>query len=216
MDKSYIENNGSFSQEQIDFINNSDLDMMTKLQLTHIPSNQLQEMAKNFEDLDAITNEKHQLFIKTIFKLLTVYISLLLGMALYTIIFVNVTVKTTNNIRSKLFDKIQRLSIRFYDMSNTGDLLSRFTNDIENITMFLNASFIQIMASLCMVGGVGIMMWNEDNSSFELGSFTIQKPLFWAIIVFGLAAVFASSFILKKPKICITTTKEIRNFKWFC
>lgn len=200
MDKSYIETNGSFSQEQIDFINNSDLDMMTKLQLTHIPSNQLKEMAKNFEDLDNITDEKHQLFIKTIFKLLTVYISLLLGMALYTIIFVNVTVKTTNNIRSKLFDKIQRLSIRFYDMSNTGDLLSRFTNDIENITMFLNASFIQIMASLCMVGGVGIMMWNEDNSSFELGSFTIQKPLFWAIIVFGLAAVFASSFILKKAQ----------------
>lgn len=200
MDKSYVEENGSFNQQQVDFINNSNLDMMTKLQLTHIPSDQLKEMAKNFEDLDNITDEKHQLFIKAIFKLLAVYICLVVGMALYTIIFVNVTIKTTNNIRTKLFDKIQRLSIRFYDMSNTGDLLSRFTNDIENITMFLNASFIQIVASLCMVGGVGIMMWNEDNSSIELGSITIQKPLFWAIVVFGLVAVFASTFILKKAQ----------------
>jgi ATP-binding cassette, subfamily B, multidrug efflux pump len=42
--------------------------------------------------------------------------------------------KSVNRLRKSLFDKLQRLSLRFFDQSNDGDILSRFTNDLDNIS----------------------------------------------------------------------------------
>ncbi len=49
-------------------------------------------------------------------------------------IMIAVSQKTLKKIRENLFDKIQTLSLRFFDRRPHGELMSRFTNDIENIT----------------------------------------------------------------------------------
>lgn len=200
LDQSYVEQNQHFNETQIKYIQDSNLNSQVKLALIHMPQEQLLNIAKNTKNLTLLRQEKSKSFNQFIIKLLITFICLGAGMAMYTLLFVTITVKTTKNIRNKLFKKIENLSIRFYDMSNTGDLLSRFTNDIENITMFLNSSFIQISSSIFMVGGVCIQMWFEDTSIITLGSMTIEKPLFWTILVFGIIALIASSGILRKAQ----------------
>lgn len=208
LDKQYVIDNKKFNEQQIKYIEDSNLNPVSKQMLKSLQGKQLVSVANNTKDIKQLRSEKYKDFKEFIIKLLLTFISLAIGMSLYTLLFVNITVKTCKNIRNRLFRKISNLSIRFYDMSNTGDLLSRFTNDIENIQMFLNSSAIQILSSLCMVGGVAIMMWNQDDSSITLGSFTVQKPLFWLIVVFGLLSVLLSSGILKKAQKYVSKQQE--------
>ena len=208
LDKQYVIDNQKFNEQQIKYIEDSNLNPFSKQMLKSLQGEQLVSVANNTKDIKQLRSEKYKDFKEFIIKLLLTFISLAIGMSLYTLLFVNITVKTCKNIRNRLFRKISNLSIRFYDMSNTGDLLSRFTNDIENIQMFLNSSAIQILSSLCMVGGVAIMMWNQDDSSITLGSFTVQKPLFWLIVVFGLLSVLLSSGILKKAQKYVSKQQE--------
>lgn len=200
LDKDYVINNKAFNQQQVDYIQNSDIDIATKMALLHMPPQQLEQIAQNTVNMNNLVNEKHDKFIEFVVKLLLTFVFLGIGMLTYTLLFVNVTVGITKNIRNKLFDKISNLSIRFYDKSNTGDLLSRFTNDIENITMFLNSAFIQSLSAIFMLVGLCIMMWNEDTSHIIINGFTVQKPLFWTILIFGIIAIVASSGILKNAQ----------------
>ena len=47
-------------------------------------------------------------------------------------------------IRGDLFSRMQRLPVRFYDTSSSGDLMSRFTNDVDTIGNMLSLSLIHI------------------------------------------------------------------------
>ena len=198
LNKQRIIDNQGFDQEQINLIKESDLPFILKQQIQMIPNEELKNIAENQKDFDQEINDKYQVFIKFVSEMLIVYILVTLAMVIYTFLFVNVSVGTTQNMKNRLFEKIQKLSIKFYDMSNVGDLLSRFTNDIENVTMFLNSSCIQITSNLFMLFGIGLSMYIEDTSTFNVGGFEIQKPLFWVVIIFGLIAIFVSSFMLKK------------------
>jgi len=58
--------------------------------------------------------------------------------------------KSTNRIRITLFEKLQKLSIRFYDKSSDGEILSRFVNDIDNISNMINQSLVQVFSSIAL------------------------------------------------------------------
>ncbi|MGL4383372.1 MAG: ABC transporter transmembrane domain-containing protein, partial [Bacilli bacterium] len=90
-------------------------------------------------------------FNDSIFDLLVAFGMLALGMFMYTIIMADVGSKTASRIRTSLFTKIQRLAIKFYDESNDGDILSRFTNDVDNISILFNQAFIQILTSVVLI-----------------------------------------------------------------
>ncbi|MGG0256902.1 ABC transporter ATP-binding protein [Bacillus toyonensis] len=77
---------------------------------------------------------------------------------LQTFIMVKVALKTIQKIRQDIFEKIQTLSLRFFDAHSQGDLMSRVTNDIDNLNIALTQSVVQIIASTLMfVGGTIIM-----------------------------------------------------------
>jgi len=61
-------------------------------------------------------------------------------------------------IRKDLFDKLQQLPLKFFDTSARGDLMSRLTNDVDNISQVLNMSTTQIFSSLVTVVGTLVMM----------------------------------------------------------
>ena len=208
IDQNRIKNGEGFSEEQLKLLNDSTLPIMLKQQIKMMSNEQLKKIAENNIDFESKIDEKYNVFMDFVVKLAIVYVILTFAMAIYTFLFVNVSVGTTQKMKNKLFNKIQSLSIKFYDMSNVGDLLSRFTNDIENITMFLNSSFIQISSNLFMLIGVGISMYIEDTSEFKIGGFVIQKPLFWVVIIFGLIAIFVSSFMLKKANQYVSIQQE--------
>ncbi|MCJ7841630.1 ABC transporter ATP-binding protein/permease [Lederbergia sp. NSJ-179] len=73
---------------------------------------------------------------------------------------VRVSLQTIRKMRQDLFDKFQTLSLRFFDKRQDGDLMSRVTNDIDQLNNALSQSVIQIFSSILMVTGVGIAMFS--------------------------------------------------------
>lgn len=61
-------------------------------------------------------------------------------------------------IRNDLFNKLQKLPIRFYDTENNGDIMSRFTNDIDNIDMMINNSIVSVISGTISLVGTFAMM----------------------------------------------------------
>ncbi|MBN2980809.1 ABC transporter ATP-binding protein [Cohnella algarum] len=66
--------------------------------------------------------------------------------------------RTVRSLRDDLFARLQKLPVRFFDRTPLGDLMSRATNDIENVSTTLNQSFIQIMTSMVTLVGSLILM----------------------------------------------------------
>lgn len=76
-----------------------------------------------------------------------------------TITMIFVAQKTIRRLRQQLFEKLQRLPIRFFDRNQQGDLMSRVTNDIDSLNMALTQSITQILSSVLMVVGVAFAMF---------------------------------------------------------
>lgn len=73
---------------------------------------------------------------------------------------VGIAQNTVFSMRTELFEQFHRLPIHFFDKRQHGELMSRITNDIENVSSTLNTSVIQIFSSLLtLVGTVAIMVW---------------------------------------------------------
>ena len=76
----------------------------------------------------------------------------------YARIMVHISQKTISEIRTDLFNKMQSLPLKYFDRNTHGDLMSLYTNDIDNINEALNNSFTNIMASGLTFIGTIIMM----------------------------------------------------------
>lgn len=61
-------------------------------------------------------------------------------------------------LRRDLFDRLQQLPLRYFDRTPHGDLMSRTTNDIENLSTTLNQSLIQLVTSVVTLIGALIIM----------------------------------------------------------
>lgn len=61
-------------------------------------------------------------------------------------------------IREDLFVKIQSLPVRFYDTNNHGDLMSRFSNDVDTIGQMLSSTLVQLFAGALSIAGTLILM----------------------------------------------------------
>ena len=61
-------------------------------------------------------------------------------------------------IRNDLFTKLQGLPVRFFDSHPTGEVMSRFTNDVDNIDMMINNSLTSIISGLVTLIGTFIFM----------------------------------------------------------
>ena len=76
----------------------------------------------------------------------------------YARIMVHVAQHTVAALRQDLFDRLQQLPIRYYDRHQSGDLMSRFTNDIDTVSEMLNSSFASIVSNVLTFVGTVVMM----------------------------------------------------------
>ncbi|WP_339287647.1 ABC transporter ATP-binding protein [Ureibacillus sp. FSL K6-0786] len=77
---------------------------------------------------------------------------------LQTFVMIRASLKTIQNLRIELFEKMQSLPISFFDQKQQGDLMSRMTNDIDNLNFALSQSVIQIVSSVLSLVGTAIAM----------------------------------------------------------
>lgn len=65
-------------------------------------------------------------------------------------------------IRDDLFTKMQNLPVRFYDTNNNGDLMSRFTNDVDTIGQMLSNTLVQLFSgALSIIGTLFLMIYTN-------------------------------------------------------
>ncbi len=73
-------------------------------------------------------------------------------------IMVTVSYRTTNIIRRDLFNHLQTLPLRYFDSKTHGEIMSRFTNDVDNMQMMLEQSLVQLFSSAFSIIGIVAMM----------------------------------------------------------
>lgn len=88
-----------------------------------------------------------------------VYIISSLTTWLQQYIMIIISQKTIRRLRQELFNKIQRLPLRVFDKRQQGDLMSRMTNDIDNLNTALSQSITQIISSVLTIVGTAVMMF---------------------------------------------------------
>jgi ATP-binding cassette subfamily B multidrug efflux pump len=71
---------------------------------------------------------------------------------------INIAQTTSASIRSDLFSNMQKLPLNYYDTHSSGDLMSRLTNDVDNINMTLSQSITQLFSGIINIVGMFIAM----------------------------------------------------------
>lgn len=103
-------------------------------------------------------------------------------------IMVNIAYKTSNTIRKDLFNHLQSLPLRYFDSKTHGEIMSRFTNDVDNMQMMLEQSIVQLVSSVFTMIGIVVMM------------IYFNWRLFLTMIVFLVLMIFVASTIGKKTR----------------
>lgn len=105
-----------------------------------------------------ITKELMRPLLLTLIKLVAIYGIGLLGSYAYSRIMLQVSQNTLHTIRRDLFNHMQDLPIRFFDTHTHGELMSRYTNDVDTLRECISNSFVQLVSSVISVAGTFIMM----------------------------------------------------------
>jgi len=109
--------------------------------------------------LDAyIIPKRYEGLLQLCFLMLILYASGSIVSWLQAYLLADVSQRTVWRMRSDLFSHIQKLPLSFFVTRKHGDLMSRTTNDIENVTTTLNQSLIQLISSVIMLVGSFTMM----------------------------------------------------------
>lgn len=87
-----------------------------------------------------------------------IYFISVLATYLQNLIMVKLSQETTAEIRRHLFTNMQKLPLRFFDTHSSGDLMSRLTNDVDNINMTLSQSITQMFSGVVTIIGMLIAM----------------------------------------------------------
>ncbi len=90
--------------------------------------------------------------------LLSVYILDNLLTFLQEYIVAGIAQRVVYNLREKLFEKLQSLPIMFFDTHTHGEIMSRLTNDIDNVSTTISQTTVQLMVSVVNITGSLIMM----------------------------------------------------------
>lgn len=96
--------------------------------------------------------------IKTVIGMGIMYICGAFATLGYNKLMVKTSQKVIEEIRNDLFKHVQTLPLKYFDANTHGDLMSRFTNDVETVQEAMNNSFAMIIQSFLILCGSVIMM----------------------------------------------------------
>lgn len=100
----------------------------------------------------------------------------------------NITQNTLETLRNDLFQKVQSLPVKYFDKNPTGEIMSRFTNDIDNIDVMLNNSLTSLISgAVTLIGTLFFMV-------------TTNWILTLITVVFIPAFVFGGALIAKTSR----------------
>ncbi len=116
-----------------------------------------------------------------------VYLIGILATYLQSRLMLTVSQGITEHIRNDLFAKLQKLPVRYFDAHPTGEVMSRFTNDIDNIDMMLNNSLTSLVSGAVTLIGTFTFMVTTN------WILTLVTVAFVPLLVKGVTAIASRS-----------------------
>ena len=101
---------------------------------------------------------------------------------------IRVSQNTLKRIREDLFAKLQKLGVKYYDTNAAGDIMSRFTNDVDNLGQMFDSTVLQMISGVLTLIGTIILM------------FITNIPLAIVTLVLAPLMAFVSGTIAKRTR----------------
>ncbi|MBN2048398.1 MAG: ABC transporter ATP-binding protein [Anaerolineaceae bacterium] len=108
---------------------------------------------------EGITAQDPQRLLQLVIRLAIVYTLISVTTFIQIRLMVTIAQRTVFDLRNDLFNKLQTLSLRFFDQNPHGELMSRLTNDVENISMVLSESLTELFSNAVSLIGLVIIMF---------------------------------------------------------
>lgn len=119
--------------------------------------------------------------------LASVYLITIFTHYLQARIMLTISQSAVEKIRNDLFTKLQKLPVRFFDTHPTGEVMSRFANDVDNIDVMLNNSLVSIVSGVISLLGTFVFMITTNIW------LTLVTVCFIPIFIFGGATIAKTS-----------------------
>ena len=117
----------------------------------------------------------------------SVYLISAFGSYLQSRLMLSVSQNSIKTIRDDLFKALQRLPVRYFDSHPTGEIMSRFTNDVDNIDVMLNNSLTSIVSGVISLTGTFIFMLTTNVW------LTLITVLFLPLLMFAAGTIAGNS-----------------------
>ena len=117
----------------------------------------------------------------------TVYFISVLGSYLQARLMLSISQGSIQSIRNDLFHKLQTLPVRYFDSHPTGEIMSRFTNDVDNIDVMLNNSLTSVVSGIISLVGTFLFMITTN------GWLTLITVLFIPLLLYAVGIIGKNS-----------------------
>ena len=109
-----------------------------------------------------------------------------------------VTNKFAQQLRGQISEKINRLPLKYFDRNQTGDILSRITNDVDMVSSSLDSSLSTIIADLALLIGTVFMMFKTNTT---LALIAIGSSLLGFVFMFAILAKSQKYFVMRQTEL---------------
>ncbi|WP_225046739.1 ABC transporter ATP-binding protein [Lacticaseibacillus kribbianus] len=111
-------------------------------------------------------------------------------------ILARVTAYSTGTMRIGLFRKMQRMKVQYFDQHSDGDILARYTSDLDNIFNALNQALIDIFLAIAQLVGILIMMFDQNA---QMG---------WVTIASTPVALGVAAFVMQRASVAVNQQQQ--------
>ena len=166
--------------------------------------NDISAMLKKFDELPesirSIVEPKMNLerINQFVILLATLYIISSLLTLIESLTMTEVTNKFAQQLRGQISEKINRLPLKYFDRNQTGDILSRITNDVDMVSSSLDSSLSTIIADLALLIGTVFMMFKTNTT---LALIAIGSSLLGFVFMFAILAKSQKYFVMRQAEL---------------
>lgn len=115
--------------------------------------------------------------------LLAMYLVSVVSTYLQNLLMIGVAQRTSSDIRKDLFSSLQMLPLRYFDTHSSGDLMSRLTNDVDNINTTLSQSIVQLFSGIINILGMLIAMLLLSPVLMVIGLLTVPMMFLGTMVI---------------------------------
>ncbi len=110
----------------------------------------------------------------------------------YSLLFNRIISHSTNQMRKGLFGKLEHLTVSFFDRHQDGDILSRFTSDLDNIQNAFNQSLVTVVTQGVLYIGIVIMMFVANPQLALVTVATTPVAVIFLIVIIRLSRKYTN------------------------